>query len=234
MANAAARPKPKLMTVITTGLRDAWEAGVSLRMRGTVCAVAGAILMASLATYNAADPSWDVAAPTAARNAMGGFGADIADVSLQALGLAVWIAALLMVAAGVRRAGAADPHGERLDQRLRGFAGGGGVVILAACLAAPLPPASWPLASGLGGWMGESLLGALANLIGRTDLPAPRLVAVTLLAPACLWALAYGAGLRWSEMQDFAAWLIGRGARARGRHGRRGGAYRGRRPPYGA
>jgi S-DNA-T family DNA segregation ATPase FtsK/SpoIIIE len=101
-----------------------------------------------------------------------------------------------------------------LDQRLRGAVAGVGVLILAAVLAAPLPPASWPLASGLGGWLGEMILGALANLIGRTDLPAPRVVAATLFAPACLWALAYGAGLRWTDVQDFAAWLIGRGGRA--------------------
>jgi S-DNA-T family DNA segregation ATPase FtsK/SpoIIIE len=213
MANAAARPKPKLTTVIATGLRDLWEAGVALRLRGAVCSVAGAIVMASLATYNAVDPSWDVAASTVAHNAMGAFGADIADAALQSLGLSAWIGALLMVAAGVRRAGAADPHGERLDQRLRGSVAAGGVLFLAAVLAAPLPPASWPLASGLGGWLGEMLLGALANLIGRTDLPAPRMVAATLFAPACLWALAFGAGLRWSDVQDFAAWLIGHGAR---------------------
>jgi S-DNA-T family DNA segregation ATPase FtsK/SpoIIIE len=214
MANAAARPKPKLTTVIATSLRDVWEAGVALRLRGAVCSVAGAIVVASLATYNAADPSWDVAASTAAHNAMGGLGADIADAALQSIGLAAWIGALLMVAAGVRRAGAADPHGERVDQRVRGAAAACGVLILAAVLAAPLPPASWPLASGLGGWLGEMVLGALANLIGRTDLPAPRIVAAAVLAPACLWALAYGAGLRWSDMHDFAAWLIGRGGRA--------------------
>jgi S-DNA-T family DNA segregation ATPase FtsK/SpoIIIE len=118
-----------------------------------------------------------------------------------------------MVAAGVRRAGAADPHAERVDQRLRGAVAACGVLILAAVLAAPLPPASWPLASGLGGWLGETLLGALANLIAHTDLPAPRIVAATLFAPACLWSLAYGVGLRWSDVQEFAAWLIGRGGR---------------------
>jgi len=211
MANAAARPKPKLTTVIATSLRDVWEAGAALRLRGAVCAVFGAVIVASLATYSAVDPSWDVAASTAPHNAMGQFGADIADAALQAIGLAAWIGALVMVAAGVRRAGAADPHGERVDQRLRGAVATAGVLLLAAVLASPLPPASWPLASGLGGWLGEMGLGALANLIGRTDLPAPRIVAAALLAPACLWALAYGAGLRWSDVQDFAAWLVGRG-----------------------
>jgi S-DNA-T family DNA segregation ATPase FtsK/SpoIIIE len=230
MANAAARPKPKLTTVIATGLHDVWEAGVALRLRGAVCSVSGAIIMASLATYNAADPSWDVAASTGARNAMGGFGADIADAALQSLGLAAWIGALLMVAAGVRRAGAADPHGERVDQRLRGAVAGGGVLILAAVLAAPLPPASWPLESGLGGWLGGMVLGAMANVIGHTDLPAPRIVSATLLAPACLWALAYGAGLRRSDVQDFAAWLIGRGAKAQAvRPARSGAVIAGRR-----
>jgi S-DNA-T family DNA segregation ATPase FtsK/SpoIIIE len=211
MANAAARPRPKRTTVIATGLRDMWEAAVALRLRGVVWSISGAVIMASLATYNAADPSWDVASTDASHNAMKGFGADIADVALQSIGLAAWIAALLMVAAGVRRAGAANPHGERVDQRLRGAAAAGGVLTLAAVLAAPAPPASWPLASGLGGWLGAMGLGALADLIGRTDLPAPRIVAATLLAPVCFVALAYGAGLRWSEIHDLAAWLIGRG-----------------------
>jgi S-DNA-T family DNA segregation ATPase FtsK/SpoIIIE len=209
MANAAARPRPKLTSVVAGGVRDLWESSAALRLRGAVLTVAGAVLIASLATYRAADPSLNVAALDAPHNAMGPLGADLSDMALQTVGLAAWIGALLMLACGFRRTGAGDPFQDRVDLRLRGGVGALGMILLAGLLAAPRPPASWPLSCGLGGWVGEALLKGFAALISRTDLPAPRLAACLVLVLPCLVALAYGAGLRWEEVQDFAAWISG-------------------------
>jgi S-DNA-T family DNA segregation ATPase FtsK/SpoIIIE len=211
MANAAARPRPKLTSVVAGGVRDLWESSPALRLRGAVLTVAGAVLIASLATYRAADPSLNVAALDAPHNAMGPLGADLSDMALQTVGLAAWIGALLMLACGFRRTGAGDPFQDRVDLRLRGGGGALGMILLAGLLAAPRPPASWPLSCGLGGWVGEALLKGFAALISRTDLPAPRLAACLVLVLPCLVALAYGAGLRWEEVQDFAAWISGHG-----------------------
>ncbi len=147
-----------------------------LRVRGAFLSALGAALIASFATYRAADPSLNVASPDAPHNAMGWPGAVLADLSLQSIGLAAWIGALLMVAAGFRQAGAPDPRAIYPDQRRRALIAAAGVLIAAAALAAPRPPVSWPLARGLGGFWGDAVLSLLAHplkMVGGAGAPTP-------------------------------------------------------------
>src|SRR5688500_13261739 len=90
---------------LVLAVRTAWESDAAARARGGLVAAFGAALIAAFATYDAADPSWNAASATAPTNILGTFGAAWADAGLQSLGLAAWIAALLMVAAGLSRAG---------------------------------------------------------------------------------------------------------------------------------
>ncbi len=215
MANAAARPRPKVTALAWASLRGGWGSSLLLRVRGAGLSAFGAALIASFATYRAADPSLNVASPDAPHNAMGWPGAALADISLQSLGLAAWIGALLMVAAGFRQAGAPEPQAMRRDQTRRGLAAAAGVLIAAAVLAWPQPPANWPLARGLGGFWGDAVLGLLSRPLAMAGLPAPRLVAAAVLALAAAPALAFGAGLRVRDLQDMVAWLGSRPRRVR-------------------
>ena len=194
------------------GWLRAWRSVVALRMRGALGAVAGAVMIASFATYRAADPSLNVASGDAPRNAMGGFGAVVADVGLQSFGLSAWIGALMLIIWGFNRAGAPDPRLNKAELRARAAAGLLGMLLLAGLMAAPQPPADWPLARGLGGVFGDALLDGLAHALALARLPRTHWVAAGLLGVGATPALAYGASLQRSDLIDFLAWL---GARPR-------------------
>ena len=200
-------PAPRGLRRVALALSAAWRSAVALRLRGAFGAVLGAVLIAAFATYRAADPSFDVASADAPHNAMGGFGAIAADIGLQSFGLAAWVGALMLVIWGFNRAGAADPRLNRGELRLRAATGWLGMLLLAGVLAAPQPPADWPLARGLGGVFGDALLDGVAHAIGLVRLPHARWLATGLLGLCAAPALAFGASLRWRDVGDFAAWL---------------------------
>ncbi|MEO6338715.1 MAG: DNA translocase FtsK 4TM domain-containing protein [Caulobacteraceae bacterium] len=219
MANAAAQARADDIWMLAAkriwaALNLAWESTLAVRFRGGLCAAFGASAIAAFATYNPADPSWNAAGGEGATNLVGSFGAVVADIGLQSLGIAAWIAALLMVALGVSRAGAKDPRGSRLRLRLRATAGAVGVLLLAGLLAAPTPPAAWPLARGLGGFWGETVLAAMASLIGLAGISATRGIAATLFAGGALAAFAYAAALSRRDFAvcgDWLGWAVGQG-----------------------
>ena len=207
---AGRAPAPRLPVRLANGLAAAWRSALALRLRGAFGAVLGAVMIASFATYRAADPSFDVASGDAPHNAMGGLGAILADLGLQAFGLAAWIGALMMIIWGFNRAGAADPRLNKGELRVRAMAGGLGMLLLTGALAFPQPPANWPLARGLGGVFGDALLDGMAHGLALIRLPHVRIIAAALLALSAAPALAFGASLRWRDVTDAAAWLSAR------------------------
>jgi DNA segregation ATPase FtsK/SpoIIIE, S-DNA-T family len=207
---AAGRARaPGLPARVLTGWGLLWRSALALRLRGVLGAVFGAVLIASFATYRAADPSWNSSSGDAPRNAMGGFGAIVSDVGLQSFGLAAWVGALMIVIWGFNRAGAADPRLNRAELRVRGAAGALGMLLLAGALASPQPPADWPMARGLGGVFGDALLEGVAHALAVVRLPQPHWIAGGLLALCAAPALAFGASLRWRDVTEFHTWLAG-------------------------
>jgi S-DNA-T family DNA segregation ATPase FtsK/SpoIIIE len=185
----------------------AWSHPGTARLRGGVVAASGAALAVAFATYNAADPSLNAAAPAAPTNALGGPGAILADLGVQSLGLASAFLALTLVILGLCRAAATEPAASRGHLRLRGVVGAAGVLALAAALAWPAPPATWPLAKGLGGLWGDALLSGLSGLLRYAHLPLSTPVAAAIFAALGLTAMAYAVGLRPSELRTLGDWL---------------------------
>ncbi|MFN3521430.1 MAG: DNA translocase FtsK 4TM domain-containing protein [Phenylobacterium sp.] len=185
----------------------AWSHPNTARLRGGVVAVAGVALAVAFATYNAADPSLNAASVLDPTNALGGPGAVAADIGVQSLGLGAGVAALMMVVFGLARVTCAHPDETRTPLRLRALAGVGGVLALAGVLAAPAPPAAWPLAKGLGGFWGDGLLHALAGLFAFARIPLSGVIAALLLAAAAAAGLAYALGMRRPDMAAIAEWL---------------------------
>ena len=192
MARIAQRSNLQL---IAMGLRFGWSHPLTARFRGGVTAAVGLALILAYASYNAADPSFNAATTGEPTNLLGSLGAGIADASIQSLGLAAWAGALLMVAAGLWRAGEREPDDTRGIIRLRALVGLIGALAFAGLLAAAPTPASWPLASGLGGFWGESLLQHLGDLFGLAHIPAGRIVAAILLSVGAIAALGFGLGI---------------------------------------
>jgi S-DNA-T family DNA segregation ATPase FtsK/SpoIIIE len=191
---------------VQAGWSNAWMA----RFRGGVVAAAGASLILAFASYHVTDPSFNAASAQRPLNLLGGFGAASADMLLQSLGLAAWLIAGLMVATGIARAADRDPAASRGSLRLRTLVGALGVAGLAALLAAPAPPANWPLARGLGGFWGEMLLQSLAAVFAFARLPGATIISAVLFGAAGFIGLGYALGLRRWNLGAIADWMVAR------------------------
>ena len=217
---AVGQAKPPVAQVIFArlvwSLRGLWDAAPAARFRGGVVAAFGTALIAAFATYDAADPSWNTASGSAPKNILGGFGAAWADAGLQSLGLAAWIAALAMLVAGLHRAAARDPRGLRDHLRLKSAAAGLGVLLLAGALAAPRPPAAWPLAAGLGGFWGEGVFHIMMGLFHLVGLPAARVASGVVLSLGAMAALVYAVGLKGRDVMLAGEWIAWGGKVAAG------------------
>ena len=188
-------------------VRIGWSLPTAARFRGGVLTAAGFALMLVIATYNAADPSWNVATPQPAENALGGLGAVIGDIAIQSLGLGAWAGALLMTVFGLARVTQRDPLAARNDTRRRALAGVAGLLALTALFAAPSPPATWPLARGLGGFWGDALLQAMASLLTFARLPGARLIGAAMFGALAFVALSYALGLGRIDASSSTEWL---------------------------
>ncbi len=116
---------------------------------------------ASLATWSVHDPSFNNATRAAPRNLLGGWGAAVADVAIQSLGLASIFLFLPLAAWGWHLIFRTTPK----HRRLRLLAWPAAVILLAATLSALPQPKSWPLPNGLGGIFGDFFM-AGAHVIG--------------------------------------------------------------------
>jgi S-DNA-T family DNA segregation ATPase FtsK/SpoIIIE len=196
--------------LLVEAARAQWAGPTLTRFRGGVVAATGLGLVVAFASYHAADPSLNAAGAGAPRNLLGGLGADVADMALQSLGLAAWLAALIMVISGLGRAAERDPAHSRGRLRRRAIVGALGVVALAGLLAAPPAPETWPLARGLGGFWGQGLLDAVAAVFAFAHLPAASVIAAAVLGSAGLAALAYATGIQPADLKALSPWIAGR------------------------
>ena len=183
--------RPKGAALAWRIARLAWSNAGIARARGGVVAAAGAALVVALASYDAADPSLNASAAGEPVNLLGALGADAADLAMQGLGLAAWGIGLIMVSLGLWRLLDREPALRRGSQRVHAAAGLLGVLTLAGALAAPRPPATWPLSTGLGGLAGDSVLAAVSGLLRLAHAPAADIIAAAGLAAASLAALLF-------------------------------------------
>ena len=201
MVNAAAEQPAQLVLRTWDSARLIWRASWTIRLRAGLTALFGVALLASLATYHADDPSWNVASSESVRNLLGGSGASLADCAIQSIGLASWIFALVLMCAGVAKAGAQDLKSTGSVIRGRVLLAGLGVLLLSMALAGLRPPKSWPLSEGLGGFWGDWCLGGLAVLLKQTGAPAAREMLAALFAIFSIVVLGRAAGVGMSDLE---------------------------------
>ncbi|ADZ68581.1 FtsK/SpoIIIE family DNA translocase [Polymorphum gilvum] len=112
-----------------------------------------AALAASLATWSVGDPSLNHATGEPVRNALGTPGAIVADILMQTIGLATAVFLVPVVLWGWRLlAGRAL----RIGRRRLGLWIAGTLLAAGALAALPVPD-SWPLPTGLGGFLGDAV-----------------------------------------------------------------------------
>jgi len=123
-------------------------------------------LIGALATYYAGDPSWNMALPPAwsrhTRNLLGLGGAYFADMFIQTLGLASYLLPLAIAAWGARLL----RHRQRVPLWRRLIILFPTLLVFSAALALVKPFPSWPLATSLGGSVGQAILVQSAKGIG--------------------------------------------------------------------
>ena len=133
-----------------------------------------------LVSYSPDDPGWMVATDAAANNALGRFGAAIADTLITIGGLGTWGIPAVILAWGVRFAThrGADRALSRVVFAVIAIAFGS---VYCATL---VPDAEWSHSFGLGGLFGDTILGSLINI-------APGTGAVSLKLISLIMALAF-------------------------------------------
>jgi S-DNA-T family DNA segregation ATPase FtsK/SpoIIIE len=126
------------------------------------------VLVAALTTFNANDPSWDMALPPRwahhTHNLLGLPGSYFADLFIQTLGLASYLLPAAIAAWGARQ----FRHRQRMALWQRFVMLLPGLLLAAAALAPLKPFASWPLTTAsMGGSVGQALLTLNANGLSR-------------------------------------------------------------------
>jgi S-DNA-T family DNA segregation ATPase FtsK/SpoIIIE len=161
------------------------------RLSGLALFAAVAFGVASLATWNVADPSFSHATDNAVTNAMGYPGAVFSDLAMQFFGLSAVAALVPAVVWGFLLFSARGV--DKLPKR--GLAWFGFALLAAAIAGCVTPPPTWPLPAGLGGVFGDMVLqipGAFAG--GYPTGLLATMLAVLFAAPA-LWLFVYGSAL---------------------------------------
>ena len=154
--------------------------GIGLARRGLVVlaglslvGLALALLLACLG-YDPGDPSLNTATGGPVKNLLGRPGAVAADLSLRNLGLAALLPPLLLMGWGWRLLRDRRLPGWWLRLLLLPIA----VLSSAAALAPLVRPAIWPVAAGLGGALGELLLGGATATLGLERAPVVAVAAL--------------------------------------------------------
>ena len=168
-------------------------------LAGLALTALAAVIAVALASYSAADPSFNSASSNASANLVGRPGAYGADLLLQWFGLAAALVPAILVA----WAWALLSH-RGLNRRLVRFALAPLSILLAAVGGASLGIADWPTAAGAGGAAGKMVLAALGplgldalDLGGGSGMAAAGVGAVFLIVAAV--ALVFALGVPWRE-----------------------------------
>ncbi|WP_342360137.1 DNA translocase FtsK [Terrarubrum flagellatum] len=156
--------------------RAAETVGLALVAGAAACAVA-------LATWSVQDPSLNHATKGTTHNLLGAPGAVVADLAIQLLGLAIIAFLLTPTVWGVRLL-AARPFPGRVWRIVSWIAG----FLSASAMLSALPRADrWPLPGGLGGAVGDVLIGAARNAISTVSSPLAAFAPILFAAMAILF-----------------------------------------------
>jgi S-DNA-T family DNA segregation ATPase FtsK/SpoIIIE len=172
------------------GLRGFFQRQLT-RAAGLATLVFVAFCLASLGTWNVADPSFSHATDNVVTNAMGYPGAVVSDLLMQFFGLSSVIVLIPALAWGLwlLAARSIDRIPRRVGAWLGGAMLGAGIV---GCVSAP---PTWPLPSGLGGVVGDLALTIPVWFSGGYPTGAAAILTVAIYAAPALWLLAFGSGL---------------------------------------
>ena len=150
-----------------------WRAVFALFLCGI-----GALILLAVMSYNPFDHTGDTAGIGQTQNLLGEPGAGLSNLLLQCLGWGSTLAGGLTLFAGVRAIirPRARAQSTRRDMARRFMIWFGAVIFGAATLSAFPIPQSWPMAGGLGGWVGDGIYLNAKGFLDHFNVPVSGLV----------------------------------------------------------
>ncbi|KZL20149.1 DNA translocase FtsK [Pseudovibrio axinellae] len=194
MRQAAAMQRPKANSVSLADTESPLKRFIKsniIVIGGAAILVLGVCIAAALATWSTDDPSFNHATNAEIHNALGQTGAVVADLLMQTIGLATAVFLVPIFIWGWRLS-LKYTSGITRKRFLTWFLG---TTLFAGGLAAIPVPASWPLPTGLGGFLGDWIFSIPSAILPEISTGIRTLTgAVGLGLPATI-LLAYAAGL---------------------------------------
>jgi S-DNA-T family DNA segregation ATPase FtsK/SpoIIIE len=169
-----------------------------LTLAGFALFLALVLAVASLASWNVADPSLSYATANEPTNILGYGGAVFADIMMQFFGLSSLLA-LLPVLAWSLALITGRPL-SRIPARLGAWAVGS--IVASAVVGCFPPPATWPIPNGIGGVFGDMILRFPGLFIGAYPTGTFSMVLGAIIAVPAAWLLLFAAGLIGRESAD--------------------------------
>ncbi len=194
MRQAAAMQRPKANSVSLADTESPVKRFIKSNMiviGGAVILVVGVCVAAALATWSTNDPSLNHATNAEINNALGQTGAIVADVLMQTIGLATAVFLVPIFIWGWRLS-LKYTSGVTRKRFLTWFLG---TLLFAGGLAAIPVPASWPIPTGLGGFLGDWIFSIPTTILPELSTGMRTLTGTIGLGLPAVALLAYAAGL---------------------------------------
>ncbi len=121
-----------------------------------LCAI-GTFMLICLLSYNPFDHTFDTAGIGEIQNKFGKIGANFSNITMQAIGWGGYILSGLILLTGLRGIIKPRPKTNRLETWRKLAIFFGALIFGSATLSAFPIPQSWPMASGIGGWLGDGI-----------------------------------------------------------------------------
>ena len=173
-------------------------------VRALMLTAFGFVLIICVLAYNPFDPTADTAGLGDGRHPFGTLGANLANLIMQTIGWGGIIAGLLLMLSGVRRLMGRVSARQR-SLTFKRFAIATGVVLMGTMTLSAFPiPQSWPMASGLGGWMGDLLHLTPKGFLDSWGWPLSGLIMALLSFATGLYLLALYLGVVRKDLLDIA------------------------------
>jgi len=173
-------------------------------VRALLMCLLGTIVLVSVLAYNPFDPTGDTAGIGMGRHPFGAPGANFANVLMQTLGWGGLLLGGLILLSGIRRLMG------RVGPRTRGmkwtrFAIGTGAILLGTMTLSAFPiPQNWPMASGLGGWIGDMMHLTPKSWFDAFNFPLSGLLVAILSFAGAAYFLALYLGVVTKDLLDVA------------------------------
>lgn len=148
------------------------SAGTIRRAVISLCTLAlGAFIITAVLSYNPFDSTFDTAGIGAVQNVFGTMGAGVANFLMQFMGWGSLVFGALLLFLGARGIIRPRPYGNKIDRISRWVVGVGLVLFGTITLSAVPIPQSWPMATGLGGWIGDGFYLMFKAGLDRFNVP---------------------------------------------------------------